>query len=498
MASQTHGLFINGHWTAGSSKETFATQNPTTGETLGFFPKGTAADVDAAVRAAKTAFPAWSQTPAPKRALILLNAARILRERKDETGMLVAREMGKVIAEAKGDVQEAIDFFEYISGEGRRMTGETTTSELPNKFCMWIRRPKGVVALITPWNFPVAIPSWKMGAALVAGNTAVFKPASTTPLCAEALVNVLAEAGLPPGVLNMVTGSGSVVGNALVEHPDVRHVSFTGGVPTGREVYAKAAPHLKSVELELGGKNPQIVLEDANLDLAVEGVLFGAFGTAGQRCTATSRLIVQDTVFDEVMNRLTKRAQAMRLGDPTDPKTDIGPVHNAEQEKKILEYIEIGKKEAKLVIGGKKASVKGFEAGHFIEPTIFETKHGTRISKEEIFGPVLSVIKVRDFDEAIRVANDVEYGLSSSIYTKDVNKAYMAVDRLETGITYINAPTIGAEVHLPFGGTKNTGNGGREAGSSALDEFTEIKSVFIDYSNRLQKAQIVETRTTGS
>ncbi|MBI4392771.1 MAG: aldehyde dehydrogenase family protein [Euryarchaeota archaeon] len=488
-----YGLFISGKWIDSASKERIESVNPATGEVLSRFPSATKEETEKAIKAAVAAFPEWASMPAPARGEILLEAARLMRKRKEEMGQLVTKEMGKAIKEGRGDVQEAIDFFEYIAGEGRRLFGETTTSELRSKFCMTVRRPIGTVGLITPWNFPVAIPSWKIGAALVAGNTAVFKPASKTPWCAAALVEVLDEAGLPPGVLNMVTGSGSVVGTTIVEHPKVAAVSFTGGGDAGRDVYTRAAKYLKSVELELGGKNPQIVLNDANVDLAIEGVLWGAFGTAGQRCTATSRLIVEKGVYDQVMERLVTRTKKLRIGNPIDAKVDVGPVSGADQEKTVLKYIDIAKKEgAKFVTGGKKITGGDYDKGYFIEPTILEAKHGMRVTKEEIFGPVLSVIKVKDFDEAVKVANDVEYGLSSSIYTKDVNKAFKAIEALETGITYINAPTIGAEVHLPFGGVKNTGNGGREAGTTAIEEFTEIKTVFVDYSDKLQKAQITE------
>ena len=489
-----YGHYIGGQWVPSESGEWFETKNPATGDVLARFPKGTRNDVLRAIDAAEAAFPAWKKTPPPKRGEILLRAAQIMRERKQALGELVSSEMGKVIAEGKGDVQEAIDFLEYIAGEGRRMLGETTPSELPNKFCMTVRQPIGVVGCITPWNFPMAIPIWKIGAALISGNTIVFKPASLTPLCVAALAEILEEAGLPAGVLNVVTGGGGTVGMEIVTNPRVKAVSFTGGVPAGKEIYAAAAKELKSVELELGGKNPQIVLDDANLELALDGVLFGAFGTAGQRCTATSRLIVQEGVYDKFLDMLVKRVEALVIGDPLDPKVDVGPVVDEAAGESIMRYIEIGKQEARLVTGGVRLTGGEYDRGFFIKPTIFETKHGTRISKEEIFGPVLSVIKVKDFDEAIRVANDVEYGLSSSIYTRDVNLAFRAIEELETGITYINAPTIGAEVHLPFGGTKHTGNGGREAGTSAIDEFTEIKTVFIDYSNRLQKAQIVDEK----
>ncbi len=485
-----YGLYINGEWVASESDKRFETRSPIDGKVLATFPQGTPGDVERAIDAAEDAFPAWKRTPAPKRGEILLRAAQIMRARKQELGELVTTEMGKVIAEGKGDVQEAIDFLEYIAGEGRRLLGETTPSELPNKFCMTVRQPVGVVGCITPWNFPTAIPIWKIGAALITGNTIVFKPASLTPLCVARLVEIFEEAGLPPGVLNMVTGGGRSVGMAIVENPRVKAISFTGGVPAGREIYTAAAKYLKSVELELGGKNPQIVMPDANLDLALDGVLFGAFGTAGQRCTATSRLILHQDIYDRFLGMLTDRLESFTVGNPLDPAISMGPVVDQSAGEGIMEYIEIGKSEAKLRYGGERLTGGLYDQGFYIQPTIFETEHGTRISCEEIFGPVLSVIKVGSYEEAIEVANDVEYGLSSSIYTKDVNLAFRAIDDLETGITYINAPTIGAEVHLPFGGTKNTGNGGREAGTAAIDEFTEIKTVFVDYSNRLQKAQI--------
>jgi alpha-ketoglutaric semialdehyde dehydrogenase len=485
-----HGLFIDGKWLSPPDAERFITTNPTTGEPIASFVSGTARDVDQAIGAAARAFPHWRDTPAPIRGELLLNAAAILKRRKEELGRIVSQEMGKVIAEGRGDVQESIDFVEYMAGEGRRMFGETVPSELQSKFCLTIRQPKGVVACITPWNFPTAIPNWKIAAALICGNTVVFKPASSTALCATEVVKAYAEAGIPPGVLNLVTGPGSVVGDALTDDPRIRLISFTGGVDTGRGVYVRGAKGLKMVHLELGGKNPAIVMDDANLDLAFEGVLFGAFGTSGQRCTATSRLILHEKVYDEFLARLVARVEKFKVGDPLDPTTDMGPVASRDQEKKILQYIEIGRREAKLRTGGTKLTGGAWDRGFFIAPTIFETEHGTRISKEEIFGPVLSVIKVRSYDDAIRVANDVEYGLSSSIYTRDVNLSFRALRDLEAGITYVNAPTIGAEVQLPFGGVKHTGNGGREAGSTAIEEFTDIKTVFIDFSNRLQKAQI--------
>jgi alpha-ketoglutaric semialdehyde dehydrogenase len=484
------GLFINGKWVTPPKAARFETVNPATRQPLSSFVAATPADVTRAVDAAQLAFPAWRDTPAPMRGAFLLNAARILKERKPAVGRIVTQEMGKVISEGLGDVQESIDFIEYMAGEGRRLFGETVPSELRSKFCLTVRQPKGVVACITPWNFPTAIPNWKIAAALITGNTVVFKPASNTARCAAEVVRVYEAAGIPPGVLNFVTGSGGVVGKALIEDPRVRAVSFTGGVDTGRDVYVRGAHQLKMVHLELGGKNPVIVMEDANLPLALEGVLFGAFGTSGQRCTATSRVIVHEKVYDEFLGMLLRRLKTFTVGDPLDPTTGMGPVASADQEKKVLEYIEIGKKEAKLAYGGAKLTGGVYDRGYFLQPTVFETRHGTRISKEEIFGPVLSVIKVPDYSEAVRVANDIDYGLSSAIYTRDVNRAFRAIEDLETGITYINAPTIGAEVQLPFGGVKNTGNGGREAGSAAIEEFTEVKTVFVDFSDKLQKAQI--------
>jgi acyl-CoA reductase-like NAD-dependent aldehyde dehydrogenase len=489
-----YGLYLNGKWVKSATGKSFTTKNPANGETLAFMAQGAKEDVNKAVEASTRALPSWKIFPPPKRGEILLKAAAIMRQRKDELGERVTKEMGKVIAEGKGDVQEAIDFFEFIAGEGRRLLGETTPSELPQKMCLTLRQPIGVVGCITPWNFPFAVPCWKLGAALISGNTVVFKPASLTPLCAATLIEILEEAGVPPGVVNMVTGSAEEVGEAIVQHPRIRSISFTGGVAAGKTIYAKAASMLKRVGLELGGKNPQIILDDAHIELAIEGALFGAFGTSGQRCTATSRLIVHGKVFSVVKKKILERTKALKVGNPLDPGIDIGPVASAEQEKKILSYIHVGKKEgAELLCGGDKLYGGIYDQGFFIAPTIFEAKHGMRITKEEIFGPVLSLIEVRSFEEAIAVANDVDYGLSSSIYTQNVSLAFQAMQDLEAGITYINAPTIGAEVHLPFGGLKNTGNGIREAGSEAIHEFTEIKSVFVDYSGKLQKAQITES-----
>ncbi len=486
-----YGIFLNGEWTGSSGNEFFESLNPATGEVLARFAKGTPKDVDSAVRSAENGFRRWKEVPAPTRGEILFGAALNIAKHKEELSRLVTAEMGKVLSEGRGEVQEAVDFFKYIAGEGRRMFGETTPSELPDKFNMTVRLPKGPAGLITPWNFPVSIPSWKMGAALISGCSVVLKPATDTPLCAARFVELVNEAGLPPGVVNMVTGSGDVVGNALIRHQGIRTISFTGGVNTGREVYTEGARRLLQVHLELGGKNPVIVMDDANLDIVLDGVLFGAFGTSGQRCTATSRLILHEDIYDELMGRLVGRVGKMKIGNPAEEGIDMGPVINRKAKENIMGYIDTGKKEGgKIATGGSSLEGGKFSKGNFIQPTVIETKHGTRVSTEEIFGPVLAVMKVSSFDEAVRVANGVQYGLSSSIYTRNVNLAFKAIQQLDAGITYINAPTIGAEIHLPFGGVKNTGTGGREAGSVAVEEFTELKSVFIDYSDTLQKAQI--------
>ena len=404
----------------------------------------------------------------------------------------MTHEMGKVKAEAGGDVQEAIDMSYYMAGEGRRLFGQTTPSELRDKFNMSVRMPIGVVGAITPWNFPIAIPSWKLAPALVCGNTVVFKPATDTPLLGERFVELLDEAGLPPGVVNIVHGGGGEVGDRLVRHPDVPVITLTGSRETGVAVMRNAADHLKHVHLELGGKNAIIVLDDADLDLAVEGIVWSAFGTSGQRCTAASRVIVQEGVYDALQSKLVAAAESMRLGPGWEDDTDVGPVINKGALEKIHSYTEIGKDEgAKLLTGGEVATGNGLDKGNYYRPTIFgDVESKMRIAQEEIFGPTTALIPVRDFDEAIRVANGVRYGLSSSIFTRDVNRAFRAMRDLDTGITYVNAGTIGAEVHLPFGGTKDTGNGHREAGQAALDVFTEWKSIYVDYSGKLQKAQI--------
>ena len=477
------------------SGETFDSTSPADGEHIGTFPKSGVDDVDRAVEAAKEAYESWRLVPAPKRGEILFRFAQLLVEHKPELTDLMTHEMGKVKAEAGGDVQEAIDMSYYMGGEGRRLFGQTTPSELRDKFQMSVRMPIGVIGVITPWNFPIAIPSWKIAPALVAGNTVVFKPATDTPALGQRFVELLAEAGVPSGVVNIVHGGGGAVGDRLVRHPDVRVISLTGSRETGVTVLRNAAEGLKHVHLELGGKNAIIVMEDADLELAVDGIVWSAFGTSGQRCTATSRVIVHESLYGELERRLVGRAEALRLGPGWEDETDVGPVINRAALEKIHSYTQIGVDEgAKLLTGGEVASDGDLGKGFYYRPTIFGgVDRQMRIAQEEIFGPTLSLISVADEAEAVRVSNGIRYGLSSSIFTRDVNRAFRAMRDLEAGITYVNAGTIGAEVHLPFGGVKETGNGHREAGQAALDVFTEWKSVYVDYSGTLQRAQIDNT-----
>ncbi len=487
--------WIGGKWLAAQSDQTFQSTNPADpDDVLGEFPASDQRDVEAAVAAADRAFPAWSRVPAPKRGELLFEVAEILKRRKEELAQLMTREMGKVLKEARGDVQEGIDMTYYIAAEGRRLLGYVTPSELPLKTCYALRRPIGRIAVITPWNFPLAIPTWKIMPALVAGNTVVWKPASDTPRLAYELAKIFERVGLPDGVLNVVFGSGSQVGIPLARHPKIDMINFTGSTETGREIYKYGAEKLSKVHLEMGGKNPILVMDDADLDLAVDGIIWSAFGTTGQRCTACSRLIVHKRAYAPLMERLLERTKRLKLGSGLDPKTDVGPVVNRTQLKRIHEYVELGLKEgATLLTGGRSATKGELAKGCFYEPTIFTgVTPEMRIFQEEIFGPVLCVVQARDYDEAIRLANDTHYGLSSSIFTRDITTAERAIEDLEAGITYVNSGTIGAEVHLPFGGVKNTGNGGREAGLVAIDECTEWKTVYIDYSGKLQKAQGIE------
>jgi len=485
--------FINGEWVASKSGKTLQNRNPAnTDELIGTFPLSTQEDVDAAVSAAKNACKSWRLTPAPKRAEILFRAAELLVKRKEDFSRDMTREMGKVLAESRGDVQEAIDMTYYMAGEGRRLFGQTTPSELPNKFAMSLRQPIGVCGMITPWNFPMAIPSWKMMPALICGNTVVLKPAEDTPLSSYHLVETMAEAGIPPGVVNLVSGDGPATGSPLAKHKDVPVISFTGSTATGRIVAETCAPDFKHYSLEMGGKNIILVMDDANLDLAIDGALWGGFGTTGQRCTAASRLGVHKSVYSEFVSRFVVRAQKLKVGNGLDPTVEVGPCINEQQLKTVMSYVEIGNKEgARLLTGGNRLDSGEQARGWFHAPTIFgDCDAKMRVAQEEIFGPVVSIIPIDSLEQGIEVANGVAYGLSASIYTRNVNRAFAAIQDLYTGIVYVNAPTIGAETHLPFGGTKQTGNGHREAAVAAIDFFTEWKSVYIDYSDKLQRAQI--------
>ncbi|MDN4606105.1 aldehyde dehydrogenase family protein [Sporosarcina highlanderae] len=484
--------FIGGSWQDSGGAEYTAVTNPATGEELAQVRLSTSVDVDLAVKAAKSAQKKWALVPAPKRADYLYAIGNLMKERKEHLAQVLTKEMGKVIEEGRGEVQEGIDMAFYMAGEGRRLFGETVPSELQDKFAMSVRAPIGVVGLITPWNFPVAIATWKSFPAIVAGNTFVWKPATETPMMAYEMARIFEEVGLPAGVANIVFGSGSEVGTAMIEHPDIRVISFTGSTETGRHVAETGGRHLKKVSLEMGGKNAVIVMDDADIDLAVEGILWSAFGTAGQRCTACSRVIVHKDVKEELEQKLLDSMKNLTIGNGLDESVKIGPVINRKALEKIQSYVEIGKGEgAKLLAGGNVLTEGEFANGHYFEPTLFtDVKWDSRLAQEEIFGPVVSLIEVGSLDEAIEVNNSVIYGLSSSIFSKDVNKVFRAQRDLDTGIVYVNAGTTGAEIHLPFGGTKGTGNGHRDSGVAALDVFTEWKSIYVDFSGKLQRAQI--------
>jgi alpha-ketoglutaric semialdehyde dehydrogenase len=487
--------YIGGKWVPADSGATFESRNPANrDELLGSFPRSGSGDVDAAVRAAGDASRDWLRTPVPERADYLLRVGLLLEQRKEELSELMTREMGKTLKESRGDVQEGIDFAFYMAGEGRRFFGHTMPSELRNKFSMTIRHPIGVVGLITPWNFPIAIPLWKIAPAVLSGCTSVFKPAEDTPLLATLLVQAFEEVGLPPGVLNLVHGYGEEAGAPLVEHPDVRGISFTGSLDVGRMINETCGRLMKRCSLELGSKNVLIVMPDADIDLAVEASAWGAFATSGQRCTATSRIVVHDAAREEFTGKLLDRVKGMKVGSGLDPEVELAPVINEKQKRRVLEYIEVGTKEgATILTGGQELTGNGYDKGNFIAPTIFDgMTPEMRIAQEEIFGPVTGLIRTDDVDEAIRIANSTGYGLSASIYTHDITNVFKAIQELEFGIVYVNAPTIGAEIQLPFGGMKNTGNGHREAGPQALDEFTEWKAVSVDFSGRVQKAQGID------
>ena len=493
--SSTYKNFIGGRWVAPSSGKTIDNRNPAkNSESIGAFPRSSAKDIDAAVDAAAAAWKSWRLVPAPKRAEILFRAAELIAARKEEFARDMTREMGKVLKEARGDVQEAIDMTFYMAGEGRRLFGQTTPAELPDKFAMSTRNPLGVCGLITPWNFPMAIPSWKVIPALVCGNTVVLKPAEDTPLSAVHFVKILEAAGVPPGVVNLVMGTGTEAGAALSQHSGVSVVSFTGSCETGGLVASACAASFRHVHLEMGGKNVLIVMDDGDIDLAVDGALWGGFGTSGQRCTAASRVVVHKKVIGEFTRKFVERASKLRVGDGLDPKVDVGPVINETQLARIQDYVRIGQQEgATLLCGGRRLDKGVHKGGWFHEPTVFgDADPKMRIAQEEIFGPVVSIIPCKSLDDAIEIGNGVKYGLSAAIYTRDVNRAFRAMRDMHTGIFYVNSSTIGAEVHLPFGGTKATGNGHREAGTAALDVFSEWKSIYVDYSGKLQKAQGIE------
>ena len=492
MTYPTYHNLIGGEWMPAASGKTTLNVNPADHDDIvGSFPSSGPEDVAKAVAAAKKAFATWRLVPAPKRAEILVRAGGLLQQRKEQFARDMTREMGKVLAETRGDVQEAIDEAFFVAGEGRRLYGQTTPSELQNKFAMSIRMPVGVVGLITPWNFPMAIPSWKLFPALVGGNTCVIKPATDTPLSVYNLVQALVDAGIPPGVVNIVSGSGGSTGNALIEHPDVRAISFTGSSEVGSHVAQRAAATFKPVSLEMGGKNAQIVLDDANLDLALDGALWGAFGTTGQRCTATSRILLQKGIAKKFTDEFVARAKALKIGNGLDESVQVGPQVNKSQIETSANYVAIARQDGgKLLCGGNALTSGDYAKGTFFEPTIFGgITPNMRLAREEVFGPVIAILEFDTFEQGVEIANSIDYGLSSALYTKDLNRAFAAIRDLEAGITYINAPTIGAEVHLPFGGVKQTGNGHRE-GNGAIDFFTTWKAVYVDYSDKLQRAQI--------
>jgi aldehyde dehydrogenase (NAD+) len=485
--------FIAGEWVAPTSGNYFENRNPANwNDLIGCFPRSGPEDAERAIASAKRGFAQWSKTPAPLRGAVLQRVGDLLVQKKEAIARAMTREMGKVLAETRGDVQEGIDTAFYAASEGRRLFGRVVPSELRNKWAMSYRRPIGVAGIITPFNFPMAIPTWKMFPALVCGNAVIFKPAEDVPHTGHLLVEVLLEAGLPPEVIQLVHGQGSVVGRAVIEHPDVPVISFTGSTETGSVIGATCGRMHKRLSLEMGGKNAMIVMDDADLDLALDGVLWGAFGTTGQRCTATSRLILHDKIHDRFLKLLGDRVGKLRLGPGLEDRTEVGPLIHEESRQKVDSYVGIGKKEgAAVLVGGATASGGALDNGWFYQPTVLAgVKPGMRVEQEEIFGPVLSAIKVGSLDEAVAVNNDVAYGLSSSLYTRDVNAAFRAMSDLDNGITYVNAPTIGAEAHLPFGGVKQTGNGHREGGWEVYDFYSETKVCYVDYSGHLQRAQI--------
>jgi aldehyde dehydrogenase (NAD+) len=490
--AQTFTNYIGGRWIPARSGRTFQNINPATGEQLGEFPESGPDDVDLAAQAARGAMRAWQLTPAPKRGELLFKLGALIASKKEELARAATREMGKILIETRGDVQEGVDMAYLAAGEGRRLYGVTTPSEMPNKWAMSVRVPIGVVGVITAWNFPFAVPTWKIFPALLAGNTVVFKPSEETPEMGWHLAKLFEEIGLPAGVFNVVHGNGQNVGWPIVQHPAVDVVSFTGSNAVGTRIATEGARLGKRVSLEMGGKNGVIVLDDADLSLAANAVAWGAFGTTGQRCTATSRVIVHERVHDELVKLVVQRAQALKLGDGLNESVEMGPLVNAKQLERVSGYMKVGTEEgAKVATGGARASGTGLDKGFFFQPTVLtDVQSSMRVAQEEIFGPVVSFVRVKSLDEAISVNNATPFGLSSSIFTSNVNAAFTAMRDLTTGIVYVNHGTTGAETHLPFGGTRGTGNGHREAGHTMLDAFTEWKSVYVDFSGKVQRAQI--------
>ena len=489
----TYRNYIAGKWVESTSSRTATNVNPAnTDDVLGTIRQATREEAKAAVDSAAETFPSWRATPAPSRGRIVARAARLMEEHKEELAQLLTREEGKTIAESRGELQRSINVADFCAGESRRMNGETIQSELPANFAYTLKQPLGVVACVTPWNFPVAIPVWKIAPALVAGNTVVFKPASLTPATAVRIVEIFESAGLPGGVLNLVLGSGSDAGDEIIAHPAVKAVSFTGSNQVGIRLYEQVSRRGAKVQCEMGGKNPVVILEDADMELAVESTAQGAFGSSGQRCTATSRAVVVNGIADEFVDRIAKRAASMRIGDGSDPGTEMGPSVDESQFKTVLSYVDIGREDgATLVCGGDRATGAGLDKGYFVHPAVFDNvTPDMRIAREEVFGPVLSVLRVKDFEEAMRVANDCEYGLSSSIFSNDATRIFRFVDEIETGMTHINSPTTGGEAHIPFGGIKGTGIGDREQGSTALDFYTELKVVYVDYTGRKREGNL--------
>lgn len=485
------GSYVNGRWYHPKSERLVRNLNPADpDDIIAEFPAGTAQDVNRAIEAAQAASPEWKRTPGPERGRVIWRAADIARLRADEIARTLTREEGKILKEAKGEVLKGISLLEFYAGEGFRMHGKTLPSEARDTFTYTIRRPLGVVGLIAPWNFPWAIPVWKSAPALVAGNTVVFKPAELTPATAALLAEIYEEAGVPPGVFNMIVGSGSVVGEAIVHSPTVRAVSFTGSNEVGGALYTKAAARGAKVTCEMGGKNAVIVLPDADLDKAATAIHGGAFGSTGQRCTATSRVIALPAVKEALLERLVERARKITVGSGLDENVEMGPAVDEKQWKTDFEYIQAGQQEgARLVLGGKKP--ERLSKGYFVEPTIFDhVLPNMRIFREEIFGPVLSVATADSLEEALKFANSVEYGLTTSIFTQNIDWAMNFVEEVETGMVHVNEPTVGGEAQLPFGGSKATGVGEREMGEEGLNFFTELKTVFINYSGKAERLMI--------